>query len=391
MATAIEASGFEIRDSIVWLYGSGFPKSYDISKGIDRKRDDSAEVYKVTAWIREARDAAGVTNREIDDAFGFAGMSGHWTSSKSQPSVPTLEQVPTLLDVLGVAVQNVPDDIRGLLWDINGRKGQPGENWTKRKVVGSAVVPVGHAFAGPVYGGDSSSAVVPITAPATDAARKWEGWGTALKPAHEPIVVARKPLIGTVAANVQEYGTGAINIDGTRIATDGENFDALKGRPIQKLATRRADETDEQYRERVLESPGQQRALEKLKTLGRWPANVITDGTIEAEWVRFFYCAKASKAERHTGGIVNTHPTAKPLALMRYLVRLVTPPGGTVLEPFAGSGTTIAAAILEGFDVIGCEMTDEYLPIIDGRIAWAHAEREREDSEPKMLFGGEAA
>ena len=129
MASAIEDAGFEIRDSIHWLYGSGFPKSHDVSKGIDKKRHDRAQVYKVTAWIRAARDGAGVTNRQIDDAFGFAGMSGHWTSTKSQPAVPTLDQVPTLLNVLGMAVDDVPDDIRRLLWDLNGKKGQPGENW----------------------------------------------------------------------------------------------------------------------------------------------------------------------------------------------------------------------------------------------------------------------
>jgi site-specific DNA-methyltransferase (adenine-specific) len=315
MATAIEAAGFEIRDSIVWLYGSGFPKSHDVSKGIDKAAGAERTKYINPRWV---------------------------------------EKYPN-----------------GPMGNLNPTSFNPGR------------------IEGPAMTSD----------PATDAARQWEGWGTALKPAHEPIVVARKPLSGTVAANVQQYGTGAINIDGTRIGN--------KAVQINTYSDRHAfgdSQVGQEYKAKIV--------------TGRWPANVITDGSIDAEWVRFFYCAKASKAERNAGlealpdGLggsleggndkrkgdrpqmrptKNTHPTVKPLALMCYLVRLVTPPGGTVLEPFAGSGTTIAAAILEGFDVIGCEMTDEYLPIIDGRIAWAHAEREREDSEPKTLFGGEAA
>jgi DNA modification methylase len=379
MATAIEAAGFEIRDSIVWLYGSGFPKSHDVSKGIDKARHDRAEVYKVTAWIRDARDAAGVTNREIDDAFGFAGMSGHWTSTKSQPAVPTLEQVPTLLDVLGVAVQNVPDDIRRLLWDLNGKKGQPGENWARREVLGTATKgssPLPNNHNGHWQDGQKDG-TFDITAPATDAAKQWQGWGTALKPAHEPIVVARKPLIGTVAANVQQHGTGALNIDGARVGYQSE---------ADLQTTQQKDPgTDDLVTSGVY---GADRPQQSVNAAGRWPANVITDGSIDAEWVRYFYSAKASTAERNAGlDGLNTHPTVKPLALMRYLVRLVTPPGGTVLEPFAGSGTTLAAAILEGFDVIGCELTADYLPIIEGRIAWAQQERAKANDS---LFGDAA-
>ena len=158
---------------------------------------------------------------------------------------------------------------------------------------------------------------------------------------------------------------------------------------------------------------GEGRNGEMSGAAGRWPANVITDGSIDAEWVRYFYCAKASKAERNAGldglpekqaqkwnsvgiaarraetaqPVANIHPTVKPLALMRYLVRLVTPPGGTVLEPFAGSGTTLAAAILEGFDAIGCELTDDSLPIIEGRVAWAQQERAKANDS---LFGDAA-
>ena len=310
MTCAIEDAGFEIRDSIHWLYGSGFPKSHDVSKAIDK--------------------AAGAT----------------------------------------------------------------------RKVVGKYVGPDGK----PRWGGNSFSVAAPpdgrgetdITAPATDAALEWQGWGTALKPAHEPIVMARKPLIGTVAANVLEHGTGALNIDGARIGRVAGDV-SIAGK---RTATFGTQET---------QSGGDGSGGWKQNNEGRWPANVITDGSIDTEWVRYFYCAKPSRAERdaglgelptstggestgridgtarlnspragagRTGGSKNTHPTVKPLALMRYLVRLVTPPGGTVLEPFAGSGTTLAAAILEGFNAIGCELTADYLPIIEGRIAWAQQQTE---------------
>ena len=232
----------------------------------------------------------------------------------------------------------------------------------------------------------------------------YSGMGTALKPAHEPIVVARKPLIGTVAANVQQHGTGAINIDGARIGR-AEGDSSIAG---NRTATFGTQET---------QSGGDGSGGWKQNDAGRWPANVITDGSIDAEWVRYFYSAKPSKAERNAGldalplvhgsaitgrkigsagakngGYAgtsetpkqNTHPTVKPLALMRYLVRLVTPPSGTVLEPFAGSGTTLMAAVMEGFNAIGCELTAEYLPIIEGRVAWAQQERAKAHDS---LFG----
>lgn len=380
MACAIEDAGFEIRDSIHWIYGCGFPKSLDVSKAIDKQRDDRNDIYKVTAWIRATRDAAGISNRDINDAFGFHNMAGHWTSSKSQPTVPTLEQVPQLLDVLGLTVDEVPDDIRKLLWDLNGKKGQPGPNWAKREVVGTKMSGIVNPDEGPRHTIGASKAVeVDVTVAATDEARRWEGWGTGLKPAHEPIVMARKPLDGTVAGNVLEHGTGGLNIDGCRVG-------------------------------------GQD---------GRWPANIMLDSAAadalnqqnegaaryftqadyeEANMVPFIYQAKPSKAERNAGlkkkvltgrdpgedaynalhpgsrhealrkVTPNTHPTVKPVALMRHLVRLVTPPGGTVLDPFLGSGTTAVAATLEGFRWVCCEMNDDYLPIIQGRVAWAEAE-----------------
>jgi site-specific DNA-methyltransferase (adenine-specific) len=306
MTCAIEDAGFEIRDCIVWLYGSGFPKSHDVSKAIDK--------------------AAGAEREIIKTGYAY-GMS----------------------------------------------KGQQK-----------------HGYRPQDYESKQLS-----NEPATDAAKQWAGWGTALKPAHEPIVVARKPLIGTVAANVLQHGTGALNIDGARVETD-ELKPYSPG--LHRDSPQSFNDDGWSGTEQVKPAP-----------TGRWPANVITDGSIDAEWVRYFYCAKASKAERNAGldalpkvkgGSMdgaetrpgkptnhpireNFHPTVKPLALMRYLVRLVTPPSGTVLEPFAGSGTTLAAAVLEGFNAIGCELTEDYLPIIAGRVQWAKQERA---NKPESLF-----
>jgi hypothetical protein len=384
MACAIEDAGFEIRDSLHWVYGSGFPKSLDVSKAIDKQRHDRAEIYRVTAWVREARDAAGITNRDIDAAFGFAGMAGHWTSTKSQPAVPTLEQVPLLLGTLGVEFDDAPEEIRRLLWDLNGRKGQPGENWWKREVVGKSENGIAGGT-GKHAGEDGSygfAAEFNITTAATDAAKQWEGWGTALKPAHEIIVLARKPLIGTVAQNVLTHGTGALNIDGARV--EGGRwpanviFDTEAGALLDRqeygasrffTAIEWNDNTDLGIDAlfRYVPKPSKQERNAGLDGLPERPAPKMDGGPFVSETGRD---STAVTARNH-------HPTVKPLALMRWLVRLVTPPGGTVLEPFAGSGTTLMACVLEGFNGIGIEMTDEYLPIIEGRVKWAQAQPPR--------------
>jgi DNA modification methylase len=324
MAVAIEDAGFEIRDSIHWIYGSGFPKSLDISKAIDK--------------------AAGA-EREI---------------------------VGSKLDLPG--------------YRLNGHDG-------------------GEAFG---HGLSSSTpqtrlASSQITAPATDDARTWAGWGTALKPAHEPIVMARKPLIGTVAANVLAHGTGGLNIGECRV--EYEAGGSLASNPSLRTHINGGNGGN------IIAHEPDRRVVIPNAT-GRWPANVIFDEAAGAEldaqtgirppggnvkdagprnndvygvderprgdWTayadapsgasRFFYCSKAPTKERPVGPDGTKHPTVKPLALMRYLVRLVTPPGGTVLDLFAGSGATVEAAILEGFDVIGIEMDAEYLPLIAQRV-----------------------
>jgi len=248
----------------------------------------------------------------------------------------------------------------------------------------------------------------------------WQGWGTALKPALEPITVARKPLVGTVAANVLEHGTGALNIDGCRVG----DFQNTTPSGVDR---RNAALADAGYR------PGAYQMGAKVPDgpAGRWPANLIHDGSDEVvagfpdkagasapvrgteasaasvgnvtgerarvpgafhgdagSAARFFYCAKASRADR---GAKNIHPTVKPTDLMAYLCRLVTPPGGVVLDPFMGSGSTGKAAMREGFRFIGCELSPEYLAIARARIEAASKPAEPANDKPTPdLFAGVA-
>lgn len=227
------------------------------------------------------------------------------------------------------------------------------------------------------------------------------GWGTALKPAYEPIIMARKPLTSTVAANVLKYGTGAINVDGCRVAApEKDDFAKAWDKPVN---------TNIGASGSAYITTGKQHTVNLFAnkpTGGRWPANVLHDGSDEVtalmpDAARFFYCAKASKADRdegcdgleakkqtdgrksehHTGHLrtnerSNHHPTVKPTDLMRYLCRLVTPPGGTVLDPFMGSGSTGKAATLEGFRFVGCELQPDYMAIAEARIRHAEGEVE---------------
>jgi site-specific DNA-methyltransferase (adenine-specific) len=241
-----------------------------------------------------------------------------------------------------------------------------------------------------------------------DLSQQWDGWGTALKPAFEPIVVGRKPLVGTVAQNVLQYGVGGINIDGTRISTTDKFGGGAKG--ASGFAANYNGE-----------------GWTQGSDLGRFPANIILDeftaelldeqsGQLSKRFTdkagsigfagggksfptyqdgdnmgasRFFYVAKANKKDRNEGEVINTHPTVKPTTLMRYLVRLVTPEGGMVLDPFTGSGSTGKAAILEGKKFIGIELTEEYLPIIASRLKHALDSNEIVKNSEDDLFGGD--
>jgi site-specific DNA-methyltransferase (adenine-specific) len=365
VAVAIEDAGFELRDSIAWLYGSGFPKSLDVSKAIDKAAGAEREVIGTWKPTGKARLVGGKNPNGIYQDYETA---------------TTIKEL------------------------------------------------------------------VDITAPSTSEAQQWQGWGTALKPAFEPVIVARKPIEGTVANNVLKWGTGGLNIDGSRIGSDGGTKGASEGPQGQV------------YGNGLNGNFGK-----PVEGLGRWPANIILDpytaelldeqsgdrpgGTFPAkrgqsvntsfasgqETVggqrsmgdsggasRFFYVAKASKRDRNEGlddldaqrhsdreladGVggdnprnrtnqakQNFHPTVKPTSLMEYLIKLVTPPNGTVLDPFTGSGSTGKAAILQGFDFIGIEMTEEYLPIIEGRLKHAEAlvaERVKEttNQQSEVLF-----
>lgn len=386
LACAVEDAGFEIRDSIAWMYGSGFPKSLDVSKAIDKgSGENRAREFEFTAWMR----STGITAKQIDIATGTR-MGGHYTTHPTQPAIATAEMFDRLRPLLPV----VPERIERLVAE---RTGISWTNYAKRPITGRGEKgrrvqsTWGEGSVTGVFR-DGANGYDERSIPVTPDAERWQGWGTALKPAFEPIVVARKPLIGTVAANVLTHGTGALNVDGCRVGDE---------------STRRSNAAEMGYHGGNLAG-----AYETGSTKGRWPANVILDesqadaldgqsgeltsganptrrssdkfrdaygdfagqeectparGADSGGASRFFYVAKADASERvRVDGIA--HPTVKPLTLMRWLVRLVTPPGGTVLEPFAGSGTTVEACLLEGLQCIAIEREADYLPLIVQRI-----------------------
>lgn len=351
MAVRIEDAGFEIRDMLAWVYSTGFPKSLDVSKAIDKM--DAADArrerqLRFTEWMR----STGLTSAEIN-RITDTNMGSHYTTSASQPSIATREHFEKLRPHFGV---EVPEWVEQLV----DERTVESENFKRREVIGRKGW-TGNADHFVICGEHSERVHLDITAPATDAARQWQGWGTAIKPALEPITVSRKPFKGTVAANVMEWGTGAINIDGCRVG-DEVRFNAPAGNannPSTALGPAQAG------------GFGMKADAAGTTVAGRWPANLIHDGSDEPTELlgaaaRFFYCAKASKKDRGDG---NNHPTVKPTDLMAYLCRLVTPPGGVVLDPFMGSGSTGKAAVREGFRFIGIEMDAEYLAIAEARIA----------------------
>ena len=384
VAVAIEDAGFEIRDNIAWLYGSGFPKSLDVSKAIDKgSGENEKRRLEFVTWMR----ATGISANEINEVTGTQ-MASHYIGL-SQPAIATVD----LFDKLRPYLPEVPEAIERLVAERTGIE------WTaykNRAVLGKKEWSNSENHFTP--GQDHTKRVnLDITAPSTPEAQQWNGWGTALKPAHEPIIVARKPLEGTVAHNVLTHGTGALNIDGSRIGSIGGTFKASKP----------------EGKSNGIYGDGINGAVEIGElNKGRWPANIILDehtaGLLDeqSDASRFFYVAKASKRDRNEGleglddtaaaimvdrkadsagmsspragagrtsGAKNFHPTVKPTALMEYLVEMVTPHNGTVLDPFTGSGSTGKAAILNGFDFIGIEMTEDYLPIIKARLKHAEA------------------
>lgn len=350
MVCAIEDAGFEIRDQLAWVYGSGFPKSHDVAKGIDK--------------------AAGAV-RAITPASPMK---------------------------TGTALGTISKNLR---CDVCGKARASGDHCTCPRDSG----------------------------PASDAARQWQGWGTALKPAWEPIVLARKPLDGTVAANVLAHGTGAVNIDGCRVGMSDADAAYISER-IGGFNNTRSIGGNGAYQG----GETMDRAAAYDASKGRWPANILHDGSDEvvaafpmtapakagkprgaasgegwgmnatgAEYddaggsaARFFYSAKADADDR----IGSKHPTVKPVDLMQWLCRLVTPPGGTVLDPFAGTGTTGEVAWREGFRAVLIEREAAYREDIARRMDLAlasRATRARESAKAKEagkpvdlgpLFGG---
>jgi DNA modification methylase len=324
LAVTLEQAGFEIRDQIMWIYSSGFPKSQDVGKSIQRSL--GVKQKKKVADNGRARMANKLAETNNTGDAGFSGETTICTDPE---------------------------------------------------------------------------------------ALEWQGWGTALKPAHEPIALARKPLdkSNSIARNCQQWGTGALNIDATRIEWDNEALERVKkenaqgGHPgggIEKYSN--IGEQGDGYKVNV-----------QYSEQGRFPSNVIGE-ILQEDYQKYFYCPKVSRKERHVGCIdpgamfqrprhedgsvfgegesmwmdpkvsgpkkiaeqpagTNNHPTVKPIELMKYLIKLITPPGGVVLDPFNGSGSTGCAAVELGFDYIGCELDPAYVEITNKRIlAWTKEE-----------------
>lgn len=376
LACAIEDAGFEIRDSLMWVFGTGFPKSMDVSKAITKQADQS-KVHEIKVWLAGEFERCGKTKSAINKECGFTASDYLKTEPGSDAVgrdtwhllLPYGDKWEKLKSVVGFS--NVYDEDISQYGVIAGKR--------RQKVA-----------TGDVYG-DYSGEIKDYSL--TPDALKWDGWGTALKPAYEPIVLARKPLSEkTVAANVLRWGTGALNIDATRICMSADDF----------KSTQRTGDYGETSSGVVGFGITKMRA--PVNPAGRWPANLCHDGsqqvldlfphtksgalkpytekhenassfrfqrektyTSEADEgsaARFFYSAKASKADRAG----SKHPTVKPVSLMQWLVRMVTPSGGKVLDPFAGSGTTGQAAVNEGFDAVLIERELEYQTDIRNRL-----------------------
>jgi hypothetical protein len=521
MTCAIEDAGFEIRDSLHWIYGSGFPKSLNVSKAIDAVAGRIGEsVVSLKERLSRHFDASGKTHKQVDDECGFR-ASNYLTlpadGKRPDPWVnvlPSEEKWTRIKEVLGCPDDSVLEEaFRAAVREVVGQQTKA------RSEAGKSALPT--------LGADVKYETWDVTTPATDIAKQWAGFGTALKPSHEPIVLARKPLDGTVAGNVAEHGTGAMNIDGCRIPGHPEptRFDPSKhshdgwrmnatgaetaetaatvgGRwPSNLVLTHHPDcrpcgtkrvkgsnppgpaeaarnhgvaygeletngnrvyhadadgletveawecveglcpvaEMDRQSGE--LRARGNVTPTKRRQSEGTWGRHgsrvgIGPDGPIdpgdsggasrffpqfawEADdfaFTPFRYCAKASREERNAGldGMperrsvdddwisesrkdapsggqtspqANHHPTVKPVALVQWLCRLITPPGGLILDCFLGSGTTGVAAIREGFRLIGIEDDPEYIAIAEARIAEARRRLERPHAPAVKING----
>lgn len=369
-AMALEDAGFLVKDVVVHLFGSGFPKNVAIDKALDRaKYVDTDLIYKVAGWIRSRRDELGITNREIDKITGVKGGASHWTArpAHGQPHIPTKERWEKLEPFFGPP----PEWMLPLIRPAH----DPGENWHNRDVVGTYT-----RDAGGFHGVAFKSQERAVSEPTHEESKKWRGWGTALKPASEHWILIQKPISEhNIAANVKKHSTGAINIDASRSPVKGEkipstsNLNFNGGDSSLWDFTKRSDSSTYsqhpkgRFPTNVTLSKGQSDALEKLlnEQSCRKSIDVSTYFfNVEPE-APFIYCKKPTSAERGPG---NHHPTVKPVNLMRYLTRMITPPEGVVLDPFMGSGSTGVAALREGFRFLGIEMNDEYYQIANQRL-----------------------
>ena len=428
LASGVENAGFEVRDQLMWIYGSGFPKSLNIGKGVDKRKEwDKYEVFSNS--LKSKREELGLSKKQAFDKCGFEAPTFGGNSWYEDGRIPSRKDYELLKSGLELG-----DDFDGLFEEVEREFISNESNWGKE---GITSLPTSGQWT------------------KTKGNSEWEGWGTALKPAHEPIVMARKPLSEkTVVENVLEWGTGGINIEDSRIGTES----IPQKRHIGSTFSQVYKEKNQSYEN-----------LEWEYQVGRFPANVIFDeeagkildeqsgilksgnlnaghkrgvgtgnsyanggggGIIDRNYggdeggaSRFFYCPKTSKTDRNEGledfedkeglrttgkglsnvirkcpthgksipsgystyecgckfefsddqtvkSTKNIHPTVKPTDLMLYLIRLITPKGGTTLDPFMGSGSTGKAAVRGGFDFVGVEMDEEYMEIATARIQY---------------------
>jgi len=369
-AMALENSGFYIKDVVVHLFGNGFPKNIAIDKALDKaKYSDTDLIYQVTAWIRNRRDELGLTNREIDELAVVRGCASHWTAGpeNAQPHIPTKERWEKLEPVLG----SPPDWMKSLIRTSN----ENGENWKERKVVG-----IYSKESGGLNGISFKSTDKNITEPTNEDSIKWRGWGTALKPASEHWILIQKPISEhNIAANIKKHSTGGINIDDTRIPVIGEKIPSTSylkfgGEDTFLWNTKKRNENCEysqhpkgRFPTNAILTKSGSGELEKIINQQSDRDNVdVTEYFFKLNLeAPFYYCKRADSKERGPG---NIHPTVKPINLMRYLSKQVTPLGGIVLDPFMGSGTTGVASLLEGFRFHGIELNEEYFKIANQRL-----------------------
>ena len=389
MAVAIEDAGFEIRDMIEWVYGSGFPKSLNVGKAVDKLGNNPYGWLDFADTYKKIVEESNYNHNDIDKYLGIKASSCYWARKDNRGGLPPRHHWEKIKEFIG----------------LDGRYDEL-YNEVEREVLGQKEVMGKDTDL--IYGKYKGG-----TVDITKGTSEWEGWGTALKPAHEPICMARKPLAEkTVAENCLKWGTGGINIDESRVGLNGEK--TPKGSGNKSNGSTGIDFHG-----------GNKEEGNETSSLGRFPANLIHDNSDEVRGCfpetkagvavnrnrgaripsivnyanhngedvgfnnsgnasRFFksiiYEAKPSKAERNRGceavfnlfeqseGTKQDHPTVKPIALMEYLIKMVTPKGGVVLDPFNGSGTTGCAAVKNGFDYIGIDITPEYITISEKRI-----------------------